>query len=215
MTTLIFKSPFGKLVMAAGLVLQTGSLFSQMVYDDHEGNSLVTYTAPKAARIDTMALNPAQDEINPSAKVTKYVRSRMRYDYIKLNPKGKLINVASFTSYEESAPKFKMKIYTTAPVGTLVEIQLGKKSLTAYPDGTHSQYQARTTKTNAWEELEFTYALTPKGSKVGPDEVDQVTLLFNPNTYANGTYYFDDLTGPGVEIREASAKNSRKRTNRQ
>ena len=104
-----------------------------------------------------------------------------------------------------------MKVYTTAPVGTLIEIQLGKREGIAYPDGTHSQFQARTTVSNAWEELVFTYAVTPKDSRTSASQVDQITVVFNPNSATNDVYYFDDLTGPAVvPVAQASARGRRK-----
>jgi hypothetical protein len=89
-----------------------------------------------------------------------------------------------------------MKVLTDAPVGTLIEIQLGKTTGPAYPDGTHSQYQARTTVSGSWEELEFTFSQVPKGSQTTDREVNQMTLLFMPNSNKVATFYFDDLTGP-------------------
>jgi hypothetical protein len=92
-----------------------------------------------------------------------------------------------------------MKIYTTAPVGTMIEILLGDKSKNnTYPGGTHSQYQAYTTVSGAWEELEFKFAQIPEGSETPATGIDQVTLLFNPNSSSSDTYYFDEISGPQI-----------------
>ena len=94
-----------------------------------------------------------------------------------------------------------MKIYTSAPAGTLVEILLGSKNRNNdYPAGTNSQYQAYTTVSNKWEQLEFKFSQIPQGSETSTKEVDQVTLLFNPNSSTSDTYYFDDITGPELAL---------------
>jgi hypothetical protein len=90
-----------------------------------------------------------------------------------------------------------MKIYTSAPVGTLIEILLGSKGRNnEYPAGTNSQYQAYTTVSNAWEVVQFKFSQIPKGSETSTNEVDQLTLLFNPNSLNSDTYYFDEIIGP-------------------
>jgi hypothetical protein len=87
---------------------------------------------------------------------------------------------------------------------------MGKKTGNAYPEGTHSQFQAYTKTTNQWEEVEFKYAQTPKGSETKAKDVDSMTLMFMPGT--NGTYmfYFDELTGPSL-VSDQSAKASKKK----
>ncbi|MCW3070398.1 MAG: hypothetical protein JWO44_288 [Bacteroidetes bacterium] len=172
---------------------------SQTVYDDFEGNKLLHYGA-KNGVIDTTVKNPAPNDINKSEKCAMYVRNRtQKFDNIKMPLNGKLADVSPFATYLGIPPKIKMKVYTTAPVGTLIEILLGDKSKNnAYPGGTNSQYQAHTTVSGAWEELEFKFAQIPEGSETPTDGVNQVTLLFNPNSASSDTYYFDDITGPAV-----------------
>jgi hypothetical protein len=118
--------------------------------------------------------------------------------------------VAAYASHDEAAPKMKLKLYTTAPAGTIVEIQLGKKEGNAYPEGTHSQYQAVTTTTGQWEELEFRFVQTPEGSRTSSREVDQVTLLFMPGTNHMQTFYFDELQGPRI-TENSTAKVGKRR----
>jgi hypothetical protein len=100
-----------------------------------------------------------------------------------------------------------MKIYTTAPVGTLVEILLGsRQGNNDYPAGTNSQYQAYTSVTNKWEELEFKFSQIPQGSETSTTQIDQVTLLFNPNSANSDKYYFDDITGPLLTTTEEKSE---------
>jgi hypothetical protein len=171
---------------------------------------MVKYQAARnGAKFDSAAVNPKRSSVNASAYCARFSRSHLRYDYVKLLPAGKLTNVGTYATYAQPAPKVKMKVYTNAPVGTLVEIQFGKRdALTAYPDGTHSQYQAYTKKTGQWEELEFMFSQVPKGSMTAENEVDQVTVLFMPNSSMQYEFYFDDLSGP--PIAEAQVKTTRK-----
>ncbi|MGZ4036665.1 MAG: hypothetical protein ACXVPQ_02485, partial [Bacteroidia bacterium] len=97
-----------------------------------------------------------------------------------------------------AAPKLKMKIFTTAPAGTVVEIQLGRRGGIAYPDGTYSQFQTVTTVSNDWEELEFNFSEIPQGSKTDGSQINQITILFNPNSMSNDIYYFDEISGPVI-----------------
>lgn len=192
-------------------------------WDNFDGVKSLYY-GTRSGTLDTLAENPAgnmnnndtnrsdmnrnnnmnndmgqNNNVIPTGKCGKYVRSgKTKFDYIKMNLKGKLIDVNSFATYSGIPPKMKMKVYSTAPAGTLIEIQLGKKSNTSYPAGTNSQYQAYTTKTGAWEELEFKYSQTPKGSETSTTNIDQITLLFNPGTSTSDTYYFDDIMGPAL-----------------
>ncbi|MGZ6539726.1 MAG: hypothetical protein ACXVEB_15230, partial [Bacteroidia bacterium] len=143
---------------------------------------------------------------NRGGKCAKYVRNgEKKFDVVKMSFNKKLSDssVSAYATYLGIPPKFKMKVYSTAPVGTLVEILLGSKNgNNAYPAGTNSQYQAYTTVTNAWEELEFKFSQIPKGSETSTSQIDQLTILFNPNSTTSDTYYFDDITGPSLAKKE-------------
>lgn len=169
------------------------------VYDNFEGEKSLIYG--KSAALDTIAKNPSPNSVNKTEKCAKYIRnSTKKFDNIKMSFIGKLSDVSSYSTYLGVPPKIKMKIYTNAPVGTLVEILLGSKGRNnEYPEGTNSQYQARTTVTNAWEDLEFKFAQIPEGSATSAMQIDQLTLLFDPNSASADIYYFDDITGPSIE----------------
>jgi hypothetical protein len=122
-----------------------------------------------------------------------------KFANIKMNVPQKLTGVDAYATYLGIPPKLKLKVYTSAPPGTLVEILLGsKRGNNDYPAGTHSQYQAYTTKSNEWEELTFLFSQIPQGSETSTTQVDQIVLLFNPNSNTSDTYYFDEITGPGL-----------------
>ncbi|MCE3226363.1 MAG: putative beta,3-glucanase [Bacteroidetes bacterium] len=190
--------------MAISFLLFSAFALGQKTYDDFEGNSTVCYNIKKGGSIDTTASNPSPDKVNASAKCAMYTRGKQRYDNIKMCTKTKLADVPSYATYLGQPAKIKMKVYTDAPVGTLVEIHLQKKAGNAYPEGTYAQFQAYTTKSGAWEELEFKFAETPKGSQTSAEEIEQVTLLFAPNTTDKVTFYFDEVTGPGFSTNNAT-----------
>lgn len=159
------------------------------------GDSKFRKFGPRNGNLDSASRNPSKE--SPDSKVVKYDRSNsVSYDNIKIYPNRKLTNIEQYATYEGNPPKISLNLYSTAPVGTKVEIQLGKKGDDNYPSGVHSQYEAYTTRQNEWERLTFKFSQMPKGSKVKPTEVDKITLLFSPNSQSGDTYYFDDLNGP-------------------
>lgn len=181
-------------------ILNVGFVYGQSLnYDNFEGIKTVSYSA-KNGVLDTLVTNPAPDTVDSSGKCALYVRnSKKKFDNIKMSVSGKLAGVKEYSTYTGIPPQLKMKVYTTAPAGTLVEILLGSAGRNnEYPAGTHSQYQAYTSVSNAWEELKFKFSQIPEGSETNEEQIDQITLLFNPNTSTSDTYYFDDVTGPGL-----------------
>jgi hypothetical protein len=202
-------------------VLFTASLFvlfcsvsfgQGQIYDDFEGNRSVHY-GWRGGTLDTAAKNPAPGGLDTSAKCAKYTRNAdKKFDNVKIILNGKLAGVSAYASYAGDALKFRMKVYTTAPAGTSVELLLGnKKGSTDFPAGTHSQFQAQTTVSGKWEELVFKFAQKPMGSMISEEEVNQLTLLFAPNSSTGDTWYFDDISGPTIipektELNSASKK---------
>lgn len=175
------------------------ALAQSLRYDNFEGVKSIYYGA-RTGVLDTLAKNPAPGPVDSSGKCALYVRNNTKkFDNIKMSIFGILTGVNEYATYVGTPPQLKMKIYTTAPVGTLVEILLGCRGRNnEYPAGTHSQYQAYTTVSNAWEELTFKFSQIPEGSETSETQIDQITLLFNPNSLTSDTYYFDDITGPGI-----------------
>lgn len=190
-------------LLLTSLLIQ-GSVISQtLTYDDFEGKKCVHYS-DKTGVLDSLAKNPKPDSLNKSRKCGLYVRNgSKKFDNIKMKLPSNLTEVELYATYLGIPPRFKMKIYTDAPVGTLVEILLGRESgNNDYPSGTHSQYQAYTTVNGQWETLEFQFSQIPQGSETSDKQIDQVTLLFNPNSSTSDTYYFDEITGPPVAIKD-------------
>lgn len=182
----------------SSLILTAGLLFAQQQTGQDNENKYGSF-GPVQGKLDSACANPDAKGINASATCVKYTRAKEApYANIKIYPKGKLVDVTPYASYGANAQKIKMKVYSTAPVGTKIELQLGKKGNDKFPEGVHSQYEAVTTVQNAWEEVAFNFTATPKGSQVASTEVDKVTLLFAPNTNSSETFYFDDIVGPEI-----------------
>ncbi len=202
------------IVLFLTFLFQTGLVLGQsQPYDNMDGKKAFTF-GEKSGMLDTTAMNPAPGTDNVK-KCYKYVRNGSKqYDNVKLNFSKKLTDVNKYATYTGVPQKISMKLYTTAPAGTLVEIQLGKQGKEGYPGAINSVYQAKTTVTNGWEDLQFKFAQTPVESKTSATQVDQLTLLFNPNSTTSDTYYFYNITGPmfvsdKVDVTEVPVDNTK------
>lgn len=140
----------------------------------------------------TTVSNPSPTGINTSALSGKYVRnSTVQYDYI-------LYNTAAITNaadYKTKTKKFYLDIYTAAPIGTPIFIQLENGSTatsTNYPTGRNSRYTAYTTKQNQWERLVFSWLDTPDPG-TSDASVNHLLVLINSNSLTGDTYYIDNL----------------------
>jgi hypothetical protein len=187
----------GKALALLTMMACFGMNGQNQIYDNFDGTRALHY-GERTGVLDTNAKNPAPDKVNGSDRCGLYVRNgAKKFANIKMNLPNKLIGVEAYATYVGEPPQLKMKVFTSAPPGTLVEILLGsKKGNNDYPAGTHSQYQAYTTRSNAWEELTFKFSQIPQGSETSADQIDQLVLLFNPNSSTADTYYFDELSGP-------------------
>jgi hypothetical protein len=193
------KNGPGKALVLLATMACFGLTSQNQIYDNFDGVRALHY-GERTGVLDTNAKNPAPDKVNGSDRCGLYVRNgAKKFANIKMNLPQKLIGVDAYATYVGEPPQLKMKVYTAAPPGTLVEILLGsKKGNNDYPAGTHSQYQAYTTKSNAWEELTFKFSQIPQGSETSAEQIDQLVLLFNPNSSTSDTYYFDELSGPPI-----------------
>jgi hypothetical protein len=183
--------------------LITIALFSfqskaQQVYTDFEGTKVVSL-AEWNGTMDSVAINPAPTStVNPSAGCAKYIRDTAKYDNFKFFPYSKLSDVTTWASNSATAPKMTMKLYTSAPVGTKVDIQLGVRSNTTYPAGVHSEYSALTTAQNAWQILTFNFVQMTPSTTILPTDIDKIVVLFRPGFNIKDTIYFDEPTGPNL-----------------
>jgi hypothetical protein len=171
---------------------------AQQNYNDFEGGK-VSYFGFYTGTLDSMFSNPAVGVNDTSMHCARYIRDNATlYDNLQVHPNNKLVDVTPFANGGLMAMKITMKLYSTAPVGTQIQLQLGNSSISSYPAGVHSEYAAVTTTRNAWENVTFNFTQLTPGGTVTANNIDKIVLLFHPNSSTNDTIYFDDLTGPAV-----------------
>jgi beta-glucanase (GH16 family) len=174
------------------LIVQVEANFSTaVILENFDTPAKINLTSNAGTYTDNFA-TPSPNAINKSALCGKYVRnSSQQYDFMSYDI-ADITNAADFTSSEK---KFYIDMYTTAPVGTSILLQLENKSTAQgsnYPVGRHSRYTAVTTKQNEWERLQFVFTDKPDAN-TSNFAVNQLILLFSPNTFTGATYYYDNL----------------------
>lgn len=182
-----------KKILLLMVMFALNELQAQQNYCDFEGIKEMHFGVYTGI-LDSSHVNPGPNGINPSVLCAKYIRDTAMYDNIKIYPETKLVDVSPYATL--TTLKIKMKLYTSAPVGSTIQLQLGIKSDDNYPSGIHSEYTAVTTAQNAWQLISFNYLQSPTGSMASPTDIDKIVILLRPNTSGRDTMYFDDLTGP-------------------
>jgi hypothetical protein len=171
---------------------------AQQNYNDFEG-AKYAYFGFYSGTLDSMSANPMIHPADSSAHCAKYVRDMgTLYDVLQIHPENKLVDVSNYASGAITAPKITMKVYSTAPVGSQIQLQLGASAVTSYPAGVHSEYIAVTTAQNAWQNISFNFSQVTPGGTIHPSYIDKIVLLFRPNSNTADTFYFDNLTGPAI-----------------
>jgi hypothetical protein len=97
-------------------------------------------------------------------------------------------------------------VYTTAPVGTIIsmnlenELQVAAVTPADWQVGRHSFYQTETTKTGQWETLEFNFNFRAALGDWANNKasapftgIDQLIFLITPGVASTGTFYFDNF----------------------
>ncbi|MFH6993883.1 family 16 glycosylhydrolase [Flavobacterium sp. FlaQc-48] len=163
----------------------------ERIYEDFQANRNVVYGLKTGVLTEAVA-NPSATGINTSALVGKYVRNASEL-YDVLNIKNVVISNAN--DYVYGRKKLSFDIYTSAPVGTKISMQLENSLVTTatnFPSGRHSGYKATTTVQNKWETIEFEFekVIDPNTSAL---TINNVVFLFESNSNAGTTYYFDNL----------------------
>jgi beta-glucanase (GH16 family) len=172
-------------------------LSTETVMDDFESNRILAYQSWTGAFNQSIG-NPSPDASNSSAIVAEYTRSSAeQWDVIAAST-AVVADVAPFISGDKS---FYLDVYTAAPLGTEILIQLENSSVataTNYPSGRHSKYIAHTEVRNAWQRLKFNLEDRIDGG-TSDTQVDSVILLIDPDAFTGDTYYLDnfDIYGAG------------------
>ncbi|MBK8501222.1 MAG: family 16 glycosylhydrolase [Saprospiraceae bacterium] len=142
--------------------------------------------------LDDNATNPRPDDINSSPLCGKYVRNGAEQFDVLVYDVDQLDDAAPYLTGEK---RFYLDVYTDAPGGTLVLLQLennNRSQPTNYPIGRHSRYEARTKVQGAWQRLHLTLLDRPDPNTLNTS-TDQVILLFGSNTNLGSTFFFDNL----------------------
>lgn len=145
----------------------------------------------------TEVSNPNPNTVNSSALSGEYVRnSAEQFDLLVYN----VSNIPNADAYVQKDKKFYVDVYTSAPIGTeiLLQLESDQASPTNYPTGRHSRYIATTTQQNGWERLIFTLLDQPDPGTPATS-VNTMILLFASNTFTGDTYYFDNLDSYEVD----------------
>ncbi len=168
----------------------------ESVLDDYEGGGSLTYTGMDGT-LSSPVSNPDPDAVNNSGSVGEYVRnSSAQYDVIA----GDTTVIPDASVFLTGDKVFYMDVYTAAPVGTEILVQLEDNSTstpTNYPAGRHSKYVAYTEVQNGWQRLRFDFQERIDGATADND-VSSVLVLIDPNSFNGDTYYLDnfDIYGP-------------------
>lgn len=175
-----------------------------VVHDDFENNRSLAYSTVTGTFTQNSA-NPGTNSVNSSAIVGKYVRSSVEQWDVLAGTVTSITNAAEFVSGNKA---FYMDVYTGAPIGTEILIQLESSTATAsnYPTGRHSKYIARTTVRNAWQRLKFQLEDRIDGATTDT-AVSKLVLLIAPNTLTGDTYYLDNIStyAPGAATPPATS----------
>lgn len=122
--------------------------------------------------------NPSKTGINLSDSVGRIVRDSGQIWA------GSKIALSSNLSFSVLT-KLSMKVYTTAPIGTLVKLKLESSTGSG-----SAEVNALTTVSGTWETMEWIFAGTP-------NSFNEVVFMFDFGNMGNGsvnsTFYFDDI----------------------
>ncbi|MDB3907235.1 T9SS type A sorting domain-containing protein [Crocinitomicaceae bacterium] len=126
--------------------------------------------------VGNVVVNPSAGGINLSDSVGRLVRNG---GAIYAGSKIALSANLDFSVLS----KITMKVYTTAPVGTVVKFKLEGA-------GTSTEQDVFTTTSGAWETLEWVFAGTP-------NDLNEIVFMFDFGNIGDGTaastFYFDDI----------------------
>ena len=161
-------------------------------YENFDTPALINLSDQTTGDLEDSVLNPKPNEINNSNLVGKYTRAKdYQYDILvyQINDFG---NASNFT---RRANKFYLDVYTSAPIGSLILLQLENSHIANpanYPTGRHSRFETYTTVQNQWERLEFQFLDQPDSS-TDNFSIDELIFLFASNSFTGDTYCFDNF----------------------
>jgi beta-glucanase (GH16 family) len=160
--------------------------------------------SPYTSGVNAVVANPQPDGVNNSAQVLRHERdSGATYDTLAFNG---VTGIPDALDAQHGMVRVAVDVYTTAPAGTIISMNLENELQAASVDssqwqvGRHSFYQAETKTSGQWETLEFNYnfsaALGDWANNLASapfTAVDQIIFLITPGQATSGTYYFDNI----------------------
>ncbi|WP_323814211.1 discoidin domain-containing protein [Cellvibrio sp. NN19] len=160
--------------------------------------------APYTSGVRATVANPAPNAVNNSANVLRYVRDAgATYDTLAFNG---ITGIPDAMDAQHGMVRVAVDVYTTAPVGTIIslnlenELQVAAVTPADWQVGRHSFYQTETTKTGQWETLEFNFNFRAALGDWANNKasapftgIDQLIFLITPGVASTGTFYFDNF----------------------
>ncbi|HKK76472.1 MAG TPA: family 16 glycosylhydrolase [Saprospiraceae bacterium] len=153
----------------------------------------------------TEVANPDPDSINSSTLVGRYARSGgERYDVL-IYDVNSISNAGVYLNEEQ---KLYMDVYTSAPIGTeiLLQMETSRSMPNNFPTGRHSRFVTTVTENNQWHRLVFELLDRPDQFASSLD-IQNIVLLFNSDSFTSDIYFFDNFDSYSV----GSVTNTRQR----
>jgi hypothetical protein len=164
-----------KLVLFLSL-MSTSLIYAQSLPINFEGDVTTADFVDFDGGVAEVTTNPLTDEVNASSGVARIIRDGGAIWG------GSKIVLAENLDFSELT-KLTMKVYTTAPVGTIVKFKLES-------EGNSAEVNALTTVSGQWETLEWIFAGTPS-------TMNELVFMFDFGSTGDGTenstFYFDDI----------------------
>lgn len=187
-----------KTLLLAALIVISFVGISQVSYDDFDNAGIVTYPFFDGTGFDESFSNPETTGVNSSAICSRYVRNNaVQYDVMLIEPIGTAV-MDDVSDYVSGSKTMSVMVRTFAAVTVQITLENSATAEpTNYPTGRHSEYTTTTSGSGVWETITFSYVNTPDAT-VGDTDVDRMVLLFNPDSFTDDIYLFDNLMGPEI-----------------
>ncbi len=162
-----------------------------VIYEDFETHHLTLLST--SGSLNSGFANPDPSGVNTSPLVARYIRSvGSQYDTLVYA----ISSIADAGAFTSSQRRFYLDVYSTAPVGTTISVQLEDSSRATpsnFPTGRHSTYLTRTTTQNQWERLRLDFNARWDGGTADTD-IDTLVILIDGGWFSGDTYYLDNLS---------------------
>ncbi|MBW1296656.1 family 16 glycosylhydrolase [Aquimarina litoralis] len=166
------------------------AVIDEVIITDYDGINQLTPIFQNGVYTANVS-NPAVNDVNSSSSVGRYIRdASSQYDVVSFSTSV----ITDSNPFKEGDQIFFMDVYTAAAVGTEITISLENQiaSENDFPLGRNSQYIGVVSQQNTWHTIAFTHASSPD-SGTSNLSIDEISILFDPNSNASDTYYFDNF----------------------